>query len=112
MAVYSEVIGAQRRSKLGERMFYTSMAVVIAIVIFVGFSRTFYLRPYFHPESLIPLLILHGVVFSSWIILFITQTSLVAARRTKTHMRLGVFGGVIASLMIIIGTITAIVRAK
>lgn len=112
MAVYSEVIGTQRQSKLRERMFYSSMAVVIAIVIFVGFSRTFYIRPYFHHESLIPLLILHGIVFSSWIVLFITQTSLVAARRTKTHMRLGVSGGVIASLMIIIGTITAIVRAK
>ena len=112
MAVYSEVIGAQRRSKLGERMFYTSMAVAIAIVVFVGFSRTFYMRPYFHPESLIPLLVLHGIIFSSWIVLFITQTSLVAARRTTTHMRLGVAGGVIAGLMLIIGSFTAIVRAK
>jgi hypothetical protein len=58
------------------------------------------------------LLHLHGLVFSSWIALFITQTSLVAAKRTRTHMRLGIAGGVIAILMIIIGSVTAIVRAK
>src|SRR5712691_9737587 len=52
MAVYSEVIDTQRQSKVRERMFYSSMAIVIAIVILVGFSRTFYLRPYFHSERL------------------------------------------------------------
>src|SRR5256885_4785619 len=112
MAVYSEVIRTQQQSKTVERAFYTTMAVAILMVVFVGFSRTFYLRPYFQTQRLIPLLILHGMVFSSWIMLFITQTSLVAARRTRTHMRLGIFGGVIASLMLVIGTSTAIVRAK
>jgi hypothetical protein len=112
MAVYSEVIGTQRQSKTRERVFFTGMTIAIVITVFAGFSRTFYLRPYFQTQPLIPLLILHGMVFSSWIVLFITQTSLVAARRTRTHMRLGIFGGVIASLMIIIGTFTAIVRAK
>jgi hypothetical protein len=112
MAVYSEVIHARQQAKNVERAFYTTMACAILITVFAGFSRTFYLRPYFQTQRLIPLLILHGSVFSSWIVLFITQTSLIAARRTRTHMRLGIFGGVIASLMIIIGTVTAIVRAK
>src|SRR2546430_11899804 len=112
MAVYSEVIGTQRQAKTRERVFYSGMAIAILMVIFVGFSRTFYLRPYFHSERLIPLLILHGIVFSSWIALFVTQTTLVATKRTRIHMKLGVAGGVIAALMIIIGTLTAIVRAK
>ena len=112
MAVYSEVIGTQRQAKTRERVFYSGMAIAILMVIFVGFSRTFYLRPYFHSERLIPLLILHGMVFSSWLALFVTQTTLVATKRTRIHMKLGVAGGVIAALMIIIGTLTAIVRAK
>src|SRR5947199_5759061 len=112
MAVHSEVIRTQQQSKTVERAFYTTMAVAILITVFVGFSRTFYLRPHFQPQRLIPLLILHGMVFSSWIVLFITQTSLVAARRTRTHMRLGIAGGIVAALMLVIGTITAIVRAK
>src|SRR2546429_2290853 len=112
MAVYSEVIGTQRQAKTRERVFYSGMAIAILMVIFVGFSRTFYLRPYFHSERLIPLLILHGIIFSSWLALFVTQTTLVATKRTRIHMKLGVAGGVIAALMIIIGSFTAIVRAK
>jgi len=112
MAVYSEVLGRQRQEKYRERVFYSGMGIAILSIVFVGFSRTFYLRPYFHSERLIPLLILHGMVFSSWIALFVTQTTLVATKRTRIHMKLGVAGGVIAALMIIIGTLTAIVRAK
>lgn len=112
MAVYSEVIGAQRQAKTRERLFYIGMVTAIVITVFAGFSRTFYLRGYFQNQSLIPLLILHGVVFTSWIVLLVTQTTLVAAKRTRTHMRLGIAGGVLASLMVVIGTVTAIVRAK
>ena len=112
MAAYAETISKQRQSKSRERLFYIGMVIAIVITVFAGFSRTFYLRPYFQPQPLIPLLILHGVVFSSWIVLLVTQTTLVATKRTRTHMRLGIAGGLLASLMIVIGTVTAIVRAK
>lgn len=112
MAVYSEVIQTQRQSRMRERYFYGTMAIAILFTVFLGFSRTFFLRPYFHSERLIPLLIVHGSLFSSWIALFVTQTTLVAAKRTRTHMRLGIAGGVLAALMILVGTVTAIVRAK
>jgi hypothetical protein len=59
-----------------------------------------------------PLLHLHGLVFTSWLVLFVTQTTLVAARRTDIHRRLGILGGVIATLMILIGVSTAVIRAK
>lgn len=96
-----------------DRVFYSGMAVAILITVFAGFSRTFYLRPYFpQAQQLIPLLVLHGIVFSSWIVLFITQVTLVATKRTRTHMKLGIAGGVLAVLMVVIGTVTAIVRAK
>jgi hypothetical protein len=103
------MVDAKRR----ERFFYTGMSIVIAIIVFAGFSRTWFLRPYFpQVQPLIPVLILHGIIFSSWIALFVTQTTLVATKRIRTHMRLGIAGGVLAGAMIIIGTVTAIIRAK
>ena len=95
-----------------ERLFYTGMAVAVVITVFAGFARTYYLRPYFSTPSLTPLLHLHGIVFTSWLVLLLTQTTLVAAKRTDIHRRLGIVGAVIATLMVIIGTATAIIRAK
>lgn len=89
------------------------MSLAIAATVFAGFSRTWFLRPYFaQVQPLIPLLVIHGIIFTSWIVLFVAQTSLVAARRTRTHMRLGIAGGVIACLLVIVGTVTAIIRSQ
>ena len=95
-----------------ERLFYTGMAVAFALTVFAGFARTYYLRPYFDQRPLIALLRLHGVVFTSWIVLLLTQTALVAARRTALHRRLGIAGAALAGLMVVVGVTTAIIRAK
>jgi hypothetical protein len=95
-----------------ERWFYISMSIAAVITVFAGFAPTYYLRPYFNTTPLMPLLHLHGLVFTSWLTLFLIQTSLVAAHRTDIHRRLGILGGVIASLMIVIGPTTAIIRAS
>lgn len=95
-----------------ERWFYVVMSIAAVITVFAGFSRTYYLRPYFNTAPLMPLLHLHGIVFTSWLALFLVQTTLVAAHRTDIHRRLGILGGVIAALMIVIGPITAVIRAS
>lgn len=99
-------------SRQRERLFYTGMAVAIVITVFAGFAPSYYLRSYFATAPLPVLLHLHGLVFSSWLVLFLTQTALVAANRTRVHRRLGIAGAVIAVLMILVGTSTAIIRAK
>lgn len=95
-----------------ERWFYFGMSIALVITVFAGFAPTYYLRPYFNTAPLMPLLHLHGFVFTSWLVLFVTQTTLVAAHRTDIHRRLGVAGGVIAVLMVLLGVTTALVRAK
>jgi hypothetical protein len=100
------------KGKRRERFFYTGMAIVIVLTVFAGFAQTYYLRPFFGTPALTPLLHLHGIVFTSWLALFLTQTVLVAANRTRIHRRLGVAGAVLAVLMILIGCATAIIRAK
>ncbi|HLL16734.1 MAG TPA: hypothetical protein VK388_16875 [Pyrinomonadaceae bacterium] len=96
----------------GERIFYIVMAVVVIATVFAGFARTYFLRSYFNTEPLMPLLHLHGIVFTSWFALYLTQTVLVAAKRTDIHRRLGIVGAVIAVLMVLIGATTAIIRAQ
>jgi hypothetical protein len=95
-----------------ERWFYIGMSIAVVITVFAGFAPTYYLRPYFTAAPLMPLLHLHGLVFTSWLVLFAIQTFLVAAHRTDIHRRLGVAGGVIAALMVLIGGSTAVIRAS
>ena len=104
----SAALAGRRR----ERLFYTGMAVAFLFIVFAGFARTYYLRPYFGTPQLTPLLHLHGLIFTSWIVLLLAQTVLVAAKRTAVHRRLGWAGAALAALMILVGTTTAVVRAK
>jgi len=112
MAAFTDIITNQNLSKRRERFFYSGMAAAILLTVFAGFSRTYYLRPVFQTQPLMPLLHVHGIIFTSWIALFLIQTTLVARKRTRIHMRLGIAGGVLAVLMVLIGSLTAIVRAK
>jgi hypothetical protein len=103
---------ARLTSRRRERLFYSGMSVVVAATVFVGFARSYFLKSYFGSPPLIPLLHLHGAVFTSWIVLLVTQTTLVAANRTDLHRRLGILGACIAVTVFVVGTMTAIIRAK
>ena len=95
-----------------EHRFFTAMAIAIAVTVLAGFARTYYLRAYFDSPPISPLLHLHGLVFSSWVALYLAQTSLVAADRVRLHRRLGVAGGVLAVILVLVGVTTAIVRVR
>lgn len=96
----------------GTRRFYVGMAVAVLITVFVGFSRSYFLKSYYGTPELGVLLHVHGVVFTSWVLLFLAQTTLVATDRTDLHRRLGVGGAALAALLLIVGTTTAIMRVK
>jgi hypothetical protein len=95
-----------------DRRFYSGMALLIAAIVFAGFSRTFYLSPWRDGPALSPLRIVHGLIFSAWIVLFVAQTALVAGGRRDIHRRLGVAGAVLAAAMLVVGTVLAIGNAR
>ena len=97
---------------LYDRQFYTGMALAAAVVVFVGFSPTFYLRGSSQSTSLPPFLLIHGTLFTTWIALFIAQTSLVAVRRTNVHRKLGWATAALAAVMVVVGTTTGIVAMQ
>jgi len=94
----------RRPAMNAERRFYMGMALVVLLATFLGFAPTYYLRfamDVGRPiEPLIPLVFVHGLLFSSWVILFIVQVGLVSAGRTYIHRRLGIVGMWMAAVMI------------
>jgi hypothetical protein len=91
-----------------DRQFYTGMAIAAAAVVFIGFSPTFFLRANYESTPLPTYLIVHGVLFTTWIALFLAQTSLVAVRRTHVHRRLGWVMAALAVVMVVVGTTAGI----
>src|SRR5258708_21516131 len=104
----NQVIIAARK----DRRMYIWFAALMPLIVLAGFGRTYYLKGFFGNPPLPGLLVhLHGLVMTSWVVLFIAQVSLVASRRTRIHQRLGVLGAMLAGLIVVIGVLTAIAAA-
>lgn len=101
-----------------DRRFYTGMALAILLTVFVGFAPSFYLKALFGAPGvsgapiLSPLMHVHGLVFTTWIVLFLVQTRLVAGRRLALHRRLGYGAAGLAVVMIVLGIQAAVDAAR
>jgi uncharacterized membrane protein YozB (DUF420 family) len=89
-----------------ERRFYCRMSIAMAIVVLAGFSSSFYLpgivvfpRP---TPSFTPLMVVHGIVFTAWMLLLVAQTQFIAAGNRALHMRLGLAGFGLALVMLLL----------
>jgi hypothetical protein len=90
--------------------FYLLASAFIAIITFAGFARSYYLRGVFHSQALTLFLHIHGAVMTGWIVLFLLQSLLIATHRVRLHQRLGLFGVLLAALVVILG-MTATIHA-
>ena len=98
--------------RISDRPLYLLAAIVVPLIVLAGFARTYYLKGLFSTPPLPSFVVhLHGIVMTAWVALFIAQVSLVATRRTKAHMRLGVLGAVLAALVVVVGVLTALYAA-
>lgn len=94
-----------------ERLFFGGMAIVLAATVLAGFSRTYYFNDLAAtPFPLTPLLHLHGAVYSLWMLLLVTQTTLISRGHVAWHRRLGFAGIALGASMIVLGTAVAITR--
>jgi len=91
------------------RYFYFAMAVLLAVIVWYGFSHTIE-ENLFHPSFPRPrVLYVHAAVFGGWMALLIAQTGLVAlARRRKWHRWLGWLGVALGLAMPVLGTSSAL----
>lgn len=98
------------------RYFYAGAASLLLLLVFLGFQR-FYLHgqtargsELFGPLRI--LLIVHGVAMTGWVVLFLTQSLLIAGRNRRLHLKLGLLGAVLAASIVVLGPYTAIQTAR
>jgi hypothetical protein len=89
---------------------YLGISFVMVAIIALGFWPS-YFGLLFGNELKKELFIhVHALVYVSWMALFITQISLVATRRVALHRKVGRFGMVWGMVVLVVGTVTAVLR--
>lgn len=101
-----------------DRKFYTGIGIVMLFTALIGFSRTYFLGLISGHATTITGRVpnvtvhVHALLFTSWLVLFIVQTRLIATHRVKVHRKLGYFGVALAAAMIVVGGRTAVEAAR
>jgi hypothetical protein len=88
--------------------FYVWMAGLCALIAFGGFAATYWLQLAAGTFVGPPILHVHGLIFSAWPLLLLSQTVRAANGRMEHHRAWGVFGVALATAMVILGLTVAI----
>lgn len=106
-------LGARSRWT-AERRFYTIMALAMLAVAYIGFARSFFLRPLFPewPAPTEPIFLVHGVFFSAWCVLLVVQALLIGVKRVDIHRKLGMLGVGVAAGMVVLGVVGSLIAAN
>src|SRR5882757_7652021 len=91
-----------------ERVFYSGMAILLCVCVFIGFSPTYFQAGMMRAPLPSPILHIHAAVFTLWMLLFVVQAALISARRVKWHRSFGTIAFCLPPIMIVLGVIVAI----
>jgi|SRR5580704_4374331 hypothetical protein len=104
----TSTFSAKVNRRASDRRLCAGVAIGMALIVFVGFAQTYYLKVLFRTPPLRLLLHIHGLVMTAWLVLFFIQVRLIATHRTDLHRRLGVVGAVLAGMVLVVGVPVAL----
>jgi hypothetical protein len=102
-----QVMPRMRVRPLADRIFFSTMVVLLWATVLFGFAKTYFLAGMVRAPLPNHLIHIHGAVMTLWMVLLFVQTALISARRVKWHMTLGLFGFGVATAMVLLGPIAA-----
>jgi hypothetical protein len=85
--------------------FHLGLAAAMTIIVLLGFWP-FYSGLFTGAERAHPIIYVHAAVFSGWLVLLLAQTWLVFRRRAGAHRRLGRFGILYGTAILLSGIVT------
>lgn len=101
-------VATTRRARVHtDRYFFPAVCLLILVIVWLGFSKTYYAAGLIHAPLPAPIIHVHAVVFTLWLLTLVAQTALVSVRRVKLHMTLGLWGFGLAAVMPIVGVLAA-----
>jgi hypothetical protein len=99
--------GARPRARPARSKLYVGVALLIAAIVFVGFSPSFYgtfIEGTAHPW----IIHVHAAVYVGWLVLLFAQATLAARGQIAAHRKVGNFGIAYGALVWVLGLIVAV----
>jgi len=90
-----------------ENRFFVGMSLLLLATVLVGFAKSYFLAGMVRAPLPNKLIHFHALFFSCWILLLITQATLISASRFDLHRQFGLFGFGLACGMTIVGVMAA-----
>ena len=95
------------KSKLrSDDIFFLTMALLILAIVVTGFAQSYFFAGMIRAKLPSAVVHVHGALFVTWIFLLVAQSSLIASRKIKLHMTLGVLGFILPPMMVVAGVLT------
>ena len=91
-----------------ERIFFGGMAILLCVVVIIGFAPTYFMAGMIHAPLPSPILHYHGAAFTLWMVLFLVQSALISVKRVAWHRSFGTIAFCLPPIMIVLGVIAAI----
>ena len=82
-------------------LFFILMAILMLVVVGLGFGKSFFFRPAFNTTPLPAYLVVHGITMTAWFGLFFLQVILIRVRRPDIHRTLGLIGILLAAGVVV-----------
>jgi hypothetical protein len=95
----------------GEHRFFVSIGLVVVLLSIIGFVPSI-VDPSLRNGPPTLLVVSHGLLTGSWLLLYVLQVSLVANRRIPLHRRLGVAGALLALAAVVVGCLAIFVMLR
>ena len=89
------------------RAFFASMSALLIACVFLGFAPTYYLRP--ATATPIPAYLhVHGAAMTTWFLLLLAQSVLIASGRRDIHRKTGVAGVAVAAVILVLNPVVVV----
>ena len=92
--------------------FFFGLAVLLLVVVFLGFAPTFYLDPWFDtPEDSAPMplqLVIHACFLTAWFVGLVVQSGLIQRHRYNAHRLIGTLGMICFAGVVVTGAVATL----
>ena len=86
-----------------DRLFFPLVVLTAVASVAAGFAPTYYLGFWFHAPPLTTTVHIHALAFTAWLVLLLSQTLLIRARKHRWHRTMGKAAVVVVVVMVVTG---------